>query len=171
MLTRILKYTRFISRRLFGSGKTHSDTGSIIIFAPVVALFTITLSALLLDMNYIYVAQSELQNRVELAATAAANHLDESSYYLNSAIFIDPVLSRSIAISTLSGFNGHGYKINKLNVQVSTNQICIDASAELELPAFGAILGNLNNWSVNARSIANLISGAQSNTYSSNIWC
>lgn len=140
-----------------------TNNGSVIILAPVIAILATVLAALLVDINYLYTTQTELQNRVEIAATAATNNFDALSYYTESTITINPALARTIAFSQLMDRTGHGYKINRVNINVATNSICINATASVRLPAFGALLGGPHNWTVSARSIARLGSSNSAN--------
>lgn len=149
------KATEFLE----GGSSLNSESGSLILLSPMIAVLSITLASLLIDINYLYIAQAALQNRVEVTATAATNNLDTTAYYTNSVLVINPSSAQGIANYQLDNFSGHDYHIENIKMAVNSNAICIDATASVNLPAFGAILGAINQWQVRARSIATLASG------------
>lgn len=132
------------------------ERGSIVVLAPAIAVLAVTLAALLLDLNFLYTTKAELADRVEAAATAAANNISLQSYYGASSVAIDPSVARRIALTQLAGHIGHGYRVSGVVVSVLGNSVCIHASAAVDLPAFSGLLGGSPLSSIDARSIATL---------------
>ncbi len=132
------------------------NQGSIVLIAPIVALLAVTLAALLVDLNFLYTSKAELADRVEAAATAAANNLSLASYYHSSTVVIDPAVAQAIAKAQLSGFIGHGYQVIAVATAVIGNSICVDATANVALPAFAGLLGTSLATHISARTIATL---------------
>ncbi len=151
--------------------RARRERGSIVLLAPAIALLAITLAALLLDLDFLYTAKAELANRVEAAATAAANNISLQSYYGASSLTLDPSLSRQIALTQLTGHIGHGYRVSGVAVSVLGNSVCVHASAVVDLPAFSALLGGSPLSSIDARSIATLPSPNGSITTALVPWC
>ncbi|KJF16490.1 MULTISPECIES: Tad domain-containing protein [Acidithrix] len=135
-------------RRLCRSAATtfcdrDEDRGSIIILAPAIAVVAITLAGLLIDLNYLYMAKTQLQNRVEVAATEAANTVNKSLYYQNGTIEIDRNASAQFLWQSLNNHQGHGYRIIAYNFLSSASSICVNATASVSLPAFAGILSSI----------------------------
>ena len=152
--------TGIITSRLRNRRIVPSDNhdGSIIILAPVVAVIAIVLGAFLVDLNFLYLAKAELENRVEAAATAAANTISLQSYYLRSSLAIDSSSAQDIATGQITSSAGSGYVVSQVNVVIQGNSVCIAAHAHVNLPAFGEILGATAASGIQARSIATLAS-------------
>ena len=135
---------------------TRCERGSIVVLAPAIAVLAVTLAALLADLNFLYTTKAELADRVEAAATAAANNISLQSYYGASSVQLDPSLARRIALAQLTGHIGHGYRVNGAAVSVLGNSVCVHASAVVDLPAFSGLLGGTPLSGIDARSIATL---------------
>ena len=116
----------------------------------------IVLGAFLVDLNFLYLSKAELENRVEAAATAAANTISLQSYYLHSALAIDPSAAQDIATGQITSSAGSGYVVTEVNVAIQGNSVCVTAHAHVNLPAFGEILTATAASEIQARSIATL---------------
>ena len=150
-----IRRTRLKTRRI---APNDNQDGSIIILAPVVAVMAIVLGALLVDLNFLYLSKAELENRVEAAATAAANTISLGSYYQHSSLAINAPSAQNIATGQITSSAGNGYVVTEVNVAIQGNSVCVTAHAHVNLPAFGEILAATTASEIQARSIATLAS-------------
>ncbi|MDA8117036.1 MAG: pilus assembly protein TadG-related protein [Actinomycetota bacterium] len=152
-------------------GREGAESGSVLMLVPAIALVAMGLAALVVDLDYLYMAKSELENRVEAAATAAVDQLSQADLYQGSAVQIDPALAREIAGYQLTGVSTHGYRVTGVSTAVAGNSICVLAQARVELPAFGPLLGATPASQIQARSIATLPAPGQDPATAPVPWC
>lgn len=152
-------------------GRERAESGSVLMLVPAIALVAMGLAALVLDLDYLYTAKSELENRVEAAAAAAVDQLSQADLYQGSVVEIDPALARQIAGYQLTGVSTHGYRVTGVSTAISGNSICVLAQARVELPAFGALLGATPASLIQARSIATLPAPGQDPAAAPVPWC
>ena len=154
-----------------GGVPEQSECGSVLMLVPAIALVAVALAALVLDLDYLYVTKAELANRVEAAATAAVDQLSLPGLYLGSTVEIDPALARAIAERQLGGASTHGYHVTGVSSVIQGNSICVLATARVDLPAFGALLGATPASQIQARSIATLPVPGQDPATAPIPWC
>ena len=157
-----------MSRR---SGLAQSEHGSVLMLVPAIALVAVTLAGLVLDLDYLYTAKAELENRVEAAAAAAVDQLSLPGLYRGSLVEIDPALARATAEGQLVNVSTHAYRVTGVNTVIEGNSICVLASARVDLPAFGALLGATPTSLIQARSIATLPAPGQDPATAPVPWC
>ena len=136
--------------------RRRGEQGSVLLLVPAIALVAVSLAALVLDLEYLYVAKAELENRVEAAAAAAVDQLSAAQLYLDARVEIDPSLAQEIANGQLGQDATHGYRVAAVSTAIQGNSICVRATAHVDLPAFGALLGATPASWIQARSVATL---------------
>jgi Flp pilus assembly protein TadG len=122
---------------------------------PAAVLVMVILGALVVDQAHVFLAQRELSNAAQAAATDAASQLDSAEFYGTGRIGLDPGSARRVALASIQDQSLDGLTlIQQPDVAVAGRQVCVSLSARVR-PIFGAALGRLSgSITVSARSTA-----------------